>query len=143
MESFLYFERTSSLVYIAPHPISVPAFHLLVLRTRTIRITFGLQENSTLMKSLLFAILFLCLTCCASAQSSSYFQQEVNYKINVTLNDKEHSLSAFEEFEYVNNSNQQLDYLIVHLWPNAYKNAKTAMSKQKFAQGDFFMLYLG
>jgi hypothetical protein len=141
MESFLYFERTSSLVYIAPHPISVPAFHLLVLRTRTIRITFGLQENSTLMKSLLFAILFLCLTCCASAQSSSYFQQEVNYKINVTLNDKEHSLSAFEEFEYVNNSNQQLDYLIVHLWPNAYKNAKTAMSKQKFAQGDFFMLW--
>ncbi len=72
-----------------------------------------------------------------------YFQQEVNYKIQVTLNDEDHSLKGFEEFEYKNNSNQDLEYLVVHLWPNAYKNAKTAMSKQKFMDRDYFMLWSG
>ncbi len=93
------------------------------------------------MKSTLLTFILFVTSQISDAQSEYYFQQEVNYKINVTLNDKEHSLSAFEEFEYVNNSNQSLDYIIIHLWPNAYKNAKTAMSKQKFEQGDFFMLW--
>ena len=75
------------------------------------------------------------------AQQSNYFQQKVDYTIDVTLNDKEHSLSAFESFEYSNQSPDILDKLYIHLWPNAYKNAKTAMSKQKFRQGDFFMLW--
>lgn len=72
-----------------------------------------------------------------------YFQQEVNYKINVTLDDKTHSLSGFEEFEYINNSSLELEYLIIHLWPNAYKNSKTAMSRQKFMDRDYFMLWAG
>jgi hypothetical protein len=75
------------------------------------------------------------------AQQSNYFQQKVDYSIEVTLNDKEHSLSAFETFNYTNQSPDILDKLYIHLWPNAYKNAKTAMSKQKFRQGDFFMLW--
>jgi hypothetical protein len=77
----------------------------------------------------------------AAAQPSSYFQQKVDYTIEVTLNDKEHSLSAFETFVYTNQSPDTLNQLFIHLWPNAYKNAKTAMSKQKFRQGDFFMLW--
>lgn len=88
--------------------------------------------------------LFMCALCAhfiLVAQSGKYFQQEVNYKINVTLNDKAHTLSAWEEFEYINNSSTSLDYLYIHLWPNAYKNAKTAMSKQQFEKGNFFMLY--
>ena len=75
------------------------------------------------------------------AQQSNYFQQKVDYTIEVKLNDKEHSLSAFETFDYTNQSPDILDKLYIHLWPNAYKNAKTAMSKQKFRQGDFFMLW--
>lgn len=74
------------------------------------------------------------------SNGQSYFQQEVNYKIDVKLNDTNHSLSANMEFEYINNSPQTLDYIIVHLWPNAYKNAQTAMSKQKFMQRDYSML---
>jgi hypothetical protein len=75
------------------------------------------------------------------AQETGYFQQKVDYSIEVTLNDQEHSLSAFETFVYTNQSSNTLDKLFIHLWPNAYKNAKTAMSKQKFRQGDFFMLW--
>ncbi len=93
------------------------------------------------MKRLLLVLVLFQSLNIAHSQSSYYFQQEVNYKIDVTLNDKTHSLSAFEEFEYINNSSQELKYLIIHLWPNAYKNSKTAMSQQKFKEGDFFMLW--
>lgn len=59
-----------------------------------------------------------------------YFQQEVNYKIDVKLNDVTHVLSAIEEIQYINNSNQSLSYIYFHLWPNAYKDQSTALSKQ-------------
>jgi hypothetical protein len=83
----------------------------------------------------------LFITSSLLSQQSNYFQQKVDYTIAVTLNDTEHSLSAFETFNYTNQSPDILDKLYIHLWPNAYKNAKTAMSKQKFRQGDFFMLW--
>lgn len=92
------------------------------------------------MRSILL-ILFLLGVSTLFAQQANYFQQKVDYTIEVTLNDKEHSLSAFETFKYTNQSPNTLDKLFIHLWPNAYKNAKTAMSKQKFRQGDFFMLW--
>lgn len=59
-----------------------------------------------------------------------YFQQEVNYKIRVSLNDKKHELSAFEEIKYINNSKQELSFIYFHLWPNAYKDHTTALAKQ-------------
>lgn len=62
---------------------------------------------------------------------SNYFQQEVNYKINVTLNDSTNTLTAFEEIEYINNSPDTLTKIYFHLYPNAYKNNKTAYVKQK------------
>jgi hypothetical protein len=67
--------------------------------------------------------------------TQGYWQQEVNYTINVTLNDKDHSLSAFESFEYINHSPDQLDKIYIHLWPNAYRNGKTALAKQQFKDG--------
>lgn len=60
----------------------------------------------------------------------TYFQQEVNYKIDVKLNDVSHVLSAKEEIQYINNSEQSLNYIYFHLWPNAYKNHSTALAKQ-------------
>jgi hypothetical protein len=61
---------------------------------------------------------------------SSYWQQQVNYKINVSLNDKNSSLKGWEELEYINNSPDQLAFIWFHLWENAYKNDSTAFSKQ-------------
>ena len=55
-------------------------------------------------------ITFLCLSVNVFSQEN-YFQQEVNYKINVTLNDVSHSLKAFENIEYINNSNTSLTFI--------------------------------
>lgn len=63
---------------------------------------------------------------------AQYWQQEVNYKIDVALNDKKHSLTGFLTLQYINNSPGKLDFIWFHLWPNAYKNDKTAYAKQIF-----------
>src|SRR5688572_16451651 len=66
----------------------------------------------------------------------AYFQQEVNYKIRVTLNDVTHSLSGYEEIQYINNSPHTFRHLFFHVWPNAYKNTKTALAKQFLEDGN-------
>ncbi len=85
-------------------------------------------------------ITFLCLSVNIFSQEN-YFQQEVNYKINVTLNDVSHSLKAFEQVEYVNNSTTPLTFIYFHLWPNAYKNNQTALAKQLLTNGVTKMYY--
>ncbi|MEO6220980.1 MAG: M1 family metallopeptidase, partial [Ginsengibacter sp.] len=69
-----------------------------------------------------------------------YFQQQVNYKIDVTLNDIENTLDGFEIIEYTNNSPDTLRFIWFHLWPNAYKNDRTAFSEQLLQLGrtDFY-----
>ena len=75
------------------------------------------------------------------SQNPDYFQQKVDYHINVRLNDTNHTLSAFEKIVYTNNSPDQLSFLWFHIWPNAYKNDSTAYAKQagensRFAKSD-------
>jgi len=65
-----------------------------------------------------------------SALSQEYFQQEVNYNIQVSLDDKLHELHGFEKLEYINNSPDTLKILYFHLWPNAYSNNQTELAKQ-------------
>ena len=64
--------------------------------------------------------------------SQDYFQQEVNYKIHVTLNDRKHELNGFESVEYINNSPDTLGFLYFHLWPNAYSDNNTELAKEIF-----------
>lgn len=81
-------------------------------------------------------LLFVCLiifTTFQAASAQEYFQQEVNYQINVTLNDKLHELNAFETIEYINNSPNTLQVLYFHLWPNGYTNNQTELAKQLFS----------
>lgn len=68
--------------------------------------------------------------------SQNYWQQEVNYKISVRLDDSMHVLHAFEEFEYINNSPDVLDKIYIHLWPNAYKNGESSLAKQQYDSGE-------
>ncbi len=79
-------------------------------------------------------LIFIVFT--GSLHAQEYFQQEVNYKIDVRLNDVDNTLSGFEEIEYINNSNSALDKIYMHLWPNAYKNKKTALANQLWDQKD-------
>lgn len=61
---------------------------------------------------------------------STYWQQQVNYDISVTLDDTDHTLDGNVKMEYFNNSPDTLHYIWIHLWPNAYKNDRTAYSDQ-------------
>ncbi|HQP03563.1 MAG: M1 family metallopeptidase [Bacteroidales bacterium] len=65
------------------------------------------------------------------SNAQDYFQQEVNYKINVELDDKNHCLRGNIDIEYINNSPDTLSFIYFHLWPNAYKNNKTDFAKQQ------------
>ncbi len=67
--------------------------------------------------------------------SKPYFQQEVNYKIAVTLNDTAHTVSGNIAIEYINRSPDALDEIWMHLWGNAFKNRQTAFCKQKLRDG--------
>ncbi|TDH26500.1 M1 family peptidase [Segetibacter sp. 3557_3] len=71
---------------------------------------------------------------------SQYWQQEVNYNIKVSLTDSNHSLDGFARIEYINYSPDSLSFIWFHLWPNAYKNDKTAFSEQllKLGRKDFY-----
>ncbi|MBK9301453.1 MAG: M1 family metallopeptidase [Bacteroidetes bacterium] len=59
-----------------------------------------------------------------------YFQQQVDYTIDVRLNDKSHILHAYEKINYTNHSPDTLRFIFFHLWPNAYKNDQTAFNEQ-------------
>lgn len=66
---------------------------------------------------------------------SPYFQQEVNCKIQTTLNDREHTLTGEIEIEYINRSPDTLTFIYFHLWPNAYRDQTSAFARQKLRTG--------
>ena len=88
-------------------------------------------------KSLLLLSIFSFLF---SFSSFAYWQQEVRYNIDVKLNDKKHSLSAFESLVYINNSPDTLSYIYMHLWPNAYQDG-TQLSKQLLEDGETLLYF--
>jgi hypothetical protein len=65
-----------------------------------------------------------------------YWQQQVDYKIDVALNDNNHTLKGSINIDYTNNSPDKLEYIWFHLWPNAYKDETTAYAKQIFRDKD-------
>lgn len=67
-----------------------------------------------------------------SAQHKPYFQQKLEYKIHVTLNDSLHEARGTDTIFYTNQSPDTLIFLYFHLWPNATINNKTALAKQYF-----------
>ncbi len=90
------------------------------------------------MKHLIFFIsLFIAFTSIAQPK----WQQRVDTKIDVQLNDKDHFLYAFEELTYTNNSPDTLKYIYIHLWPNAYKNDHTPMARQMDINGSSAFYY--
>jgi hypothetical protein len=74
------------------------------------------------------------------SQSTTYWQQRVDTKIEVELNDTIHSLDGFVTISYQNNSPQTLTYILMHLWPNAYRDLTTPLAKQLLETGrtDFY-----
>jgi Peptidase family M1 domain len=83
-----------------------------------------------------FLLVFVCICQLSIANAQTFWQQQVNYNITVQLNDKDHTLDAFEKIEYTNNSNDTLRFIWFHVWMNAYKNDKTAFSEQLLQNDD-------
>jgi hypothetical protein len=75
------------------------------------------------------AIIIFLFTVSGTAQN--YFQQELKYLIDVSLDVQKNSLEGDISIEYKNNSPNTLNYIIFHLWPNAYKSSETALGKQQ------------
>ena len=84
-------------------------------------------RNSLLPLLLLHSSLIFC--------QSNYFQQDVSCKIQVKLDDVHNTLDASETIIYKNNSPDELKELWFHIWPNAYSDRSTALTKQKLENG--------
>jgi len=67
----------------------------------------------------------------AVAPAAPYFQQDVKYSIDVTLDDRRHQLRGREELAYTNNSPEPLTFIWFHLWPNAYRDNHTAFAAEQ------------
>ncbi len=87
-----------------------------------------------LMSKILLACLLLIGSLCHAQKP--YFQQQVDYAINVTLDDNRHRLSGDISMVYHNLSPDTLTFIYIHLWPNAYKNNRTAFSNHFTENGD-------
>lgn len=85
-------------------------------------------------------LLIAIYACCTCTAQTSYWQQQVNFKIDVALNDTEHTLDGFAKIEYINHSPDTLRFIWFHLWPNAYRTDRTAFSDQLLKNGrtDFY-----
>lgn len=84
--------------------------------------------------------LFLSSGIAISASAQKYWQQQIDYTIDVSLNDAERTLDGFIKMDYLNNSPDTLSFIWIHCWPNAFKNDRTAFSEQLLTNGrtDFY-----
>ena len=80
-------------------------------------------------------LLLLALTGSVEAQQTRYWQQELDYQIDVTLDDRQHSLDGNLHLKYTNHSPDTLRFIWFHVWPNAYKNDRTAFTDQQLENG--------
>ena len=91
--------------------------------------------------SYIYKCLLINLICHFAISQEPYFQQKVDTYIDVKLDDKDHFLFGSEKIVYTNNSIQNLDSIVIHLWPNAYKNIDTELGKQKIEDGQLYIKY--
>lgn len=86
------------------------------------------------------ALLIVMLAFTGLKAQQPYWQQSLDYRIDVSLNDKDHTLDAFLRLQYTNHSPDTLSFIWFHLWPNAYRNDRTAFSEQMLENGrtDFY-----
>ena len=103
-------------------------------------IVYWLYLIKTPMMRKLLLLVFFCIYYNIAAAQQTYWQQQVNYSINVSLNDADNTLDGDVLMNYFNNSPDTLRFIWMHLWPNAYKNDLTALSDQTLQNGstDFY-----
>ena len=68
----------------------------------------------------------------AGEPGQQYWQQQVNYKMDVKLDEAKRRLSASQQIHYKNNSPYTLKYLWLHLDQNIFKNDSMAEMSTDF-----------
>jgi hypothetical protein len=86
-------------------------------------------------------IMLWCGMVVSGFSQTSYWQQKVDVSIDVRLDDSLHFLHGDEKIVYANNSPDELTYIYFHLYPNAYKNVRTAFANQMVENGSVKFLY--
>ena len=71
------------------------------------------------MKKIIAFSLLLCYS--SYAQKSTYWQQKVDYKMNVAMDVKKYQYKGTQELIYTNNSNDTLKRVFYHLYNNAFQ----------------------
>ncbi|MBK9981684.1 MAG: M1 family metallopeptidase [Saprospiraceae bacterium] len=98
-----------------------------------------LCSASKTLKSLFIKSLFL--FCFLVVYSSIHAQRPI-YKITATLNSfGTDTMRGTIDITWTNRSNAPLDKLGIHLWPNAYSDRNSTLSKQMVEQGHFDLLH--
>jgi len=82
-----------------------------------------------------FLAAFIVLTSTGLYGQGNYFQQHVDYDIKVSLNDETQFLTGTIKITYTNNSPDMLPFIWIHLWPNAYSDRSTALTRQLLEDG--------
>jgi len=90
----------------------------IVIQIRKVRLPFLFFYP---MKNCLLLSVLLLSTAASFAQSSSYWQQQVDYKMNVTMNVKNYQYQGNQELVYTNNSPDTLRRVYYHLYNNAFQ----------------------
>jgi aminopeptidase N len=65
-----------------------------------------------------------------AAAQQPYWQQQLQYNIKATLDEKAYTITGNETIVYKNNSPSTLNFIWFHIWANAYKNDNTALMQQ-------------
>jgi hypothetical protein len=95
----------------------------------------NLLKKQKMLRQALHSCIYVLLPIFLSAQKP-YFQQTVDYRIQATLDDRVHKLTATIEIDYTNRSPDTLRSIWMHLWPNAFADRRSAYSRQELAGGD-------
>ena len=87
------------------------------------------------MKTICFLI--ACLSIIEAKAQPAYWQQEVHYSIDVSLNDKDYILKGNMDLGYINHSPDTLNFIWFNIWPNGYSSKETALAKQMKEKKEF------
>jgi hypothetical protein len=68
-----------------------------------------------------------------AASQDTYWQQDVHYTIDVRVDDRGHNLNGSETLDYTNNSPDTLSVLWLHLYPNAFRSARSTFMRDRLA----------
>ncbi len=90
---------------------------------------------------LLTFLLSLLYTSYSQNLNQGNWQQQVDTRIEVLLNDTAHTIKGKVTITYLNNSPNVLSEMYIHLWPNGYANNETAFGRQMIENGEMDFYY--